>query len=237
MYANATITGFWYTHCKADTRLIKHSLTCLEKAIKVSQDNGLAAEVLASSWCNLFDIGCPFPQVIWPHRDGNHQNMLGQMQSLVALVNGSRRIMPQIVCMLEHDVLYPETYFLDVVKAATASPEISYFCNMNYIGMKETGYQLLIQQDRPMHQTSFRWSLLKQHLESRLSLCHEDKEHMVEDVKQPYATFMSRNPSVHVNTMCYHTSHYNVYSPNPTEGNAYWGDHRQWYPEGNKSPR
>lgn len=231
---NAHIVGFWYSHCGLHESLMKHSLTRLVLAKNHAAQHGIAVDIVCSVWRPL--SYCPFPQVVWPNHQGSNLNMLGQMKTLVAWVETSRAKFPQLVSMLEHDVLYPDSYFVDVFNNLDAQYDI--FCNMNYIGMKETGYQALVQLDRPMHQMSLRFAILPEHINSRIAHSHANIAHNVEpDTSAPHKVFETKWPAIHVNTMHYHTSHFNVYSADGTEGHLYWGDHRSWYPPDAKSPR
>jgi hypothetical protein len=133
------VLGIFCTHNNINPELLK---TVLNR-IKIAQENSLHCEVqiVTCSWEKIPDN--PFRGLITPFRVYGHLNYLLQIRQVMATYRHN-----DIICILEHDMLYPDNYF-DFVCDNWSEGKYGVY-NMNYIGMNDTGYLKVRQRDCPM---------------------------------------------------------------------------------------
>ena len=139
-----------------------------------------------------------------------------------------------VVCFLEHDVLYPEDYFDRVGGALVDNDDAVGVTNMDYIGLNHTGWVRVRERHEPLHQMSVRWDLAVRHFEEKCKDCIVEGGTFLEPsnrskfVKIP---FEDCRPSCHMNHTGHFTNHYATYERvADREEHPYWGDFRQYYP-------
>ena len=64
---------------------------------------------------------------------------------------------PDVVCFLEHDVLYPPDYFDRVAQTFRQNPGANVVSNLDYEGLNSTGWLAVKDRHEPMHQLSMRY--------------------------------------------------------------------------------
>lgn len=139
------VLGIFCTTNKIHPNLLKLTLDCIKNAADNAKN--CMVEVVTISWEII--PNCPFPNYITPYRNLGHLNYVLQMkQGLLKDPQNS-----DIVCILEHDVMYPDNYF-DVIVDNWSANHYG-VCNNNYIGMNQTGYLDVVQRHQPMSLMSF----------------------------------------------------------------------------------
>lgn len=194
---------------------IKKSLDTIEKAA-----DGVA-DIVTCVWNPI--EGNPFLEVISHMKSGGHLNQLIQiMQCLYTAKNIGEY---KWVSFLEHDVMYPEDYFM----FEDNDSENTIFTNMNYIGVCDRGFQDRKQHDQPFHQMTMRFNDAIKHCESILENAILTNSGLIEPQNMVVEMWYNTNPSVHINHGVHFTSHYSIYdSDNVNETNDYWGDHKDY---------
>lgn len=215
--SNKKLGIFYSNNTKPETfPAINKSLQTIKKA-----SNGVA-DIVTCVWNPIPNN--PFVELISWMQSGGHLNQL--LQILQCLYYAKRSGTYEWVSFLEHDVMYPEDYFM--------FEDFGYvnctFTNMNYIGICKEGFQERKQDDQPFHQMTMRFDEAIAHCERMLenaistnSGCIEPQEEMTR------RTWMSNNPSVHINHGSHFTSHFSIYdSINTKHNNEYWGYYKDY---------
>lgn len=225
------ILGIFYSNNAADPKIMRSSLRSLEAAVAASKGIG---EVRTCCWAPI--EGNPFKESPAIFRLGVHLSISMQILKVMYEAIEAKETW-DAVAYLEQDVLYPEWYFRWIGKLLEQNPQAEGVINLNYIGMRRFGFVRVNQRDEPMHQFSQRWDSALQHQEMVVRTCIRLGARCVEPddkskfVKIPYDENIQ--PSVHINHDKHFTSHNNIYSKEPwVEVHPYWGDFRQFYPEG-----
>lgn len=211
--------GIFYTNNKINKKIIEQSLTSIEKS---SNNN---AEIIYCGWEDVANFN--FTKIICDNRQWGHFNICYQILKALYI---TKKCGFENVYFLEHDVLYPPSYF-DGEKIEMVE------CNMNYIGMNQKGYQPLRQKDQPLHQLSMNFDFALQHFEKTLLSFIEGSGFNIEpQCHNKYINRYTSIPSIHMNQSVVTTSHFNVYGPANADSINYWGDFRQYYPPEESSP-
>lgn len=151
------ILGVFCTTNKISPVLLQTVLTQLKLAV---ESTTLAdVNIVTCSWKEIPDN--PFEGRITPFNDLGHLNYILQIKQ--ALVGSTA----DMVCMLEHDVLYPNNYFDEVVKNWDYNKYG--VCNNNYIGMNETGYLAVKERHQPYSLMSMAKFFLEQQLDYKVN--------------------------------------------------------------------
>jgi len=189
------------------------SLKSIEKAAEGK------ADILTCMWRN--EPENPFPEYIAWTQTFAHLNQLLQVMQLLYVARNINNY--KYVSFLEHDVLYPESYFdyPDVNEGEVIT-------NMNYMGICKDGFQGVPTKHEPFHQMTMRFDEAIAHCESILANALVNNSGLIE----PQVGNIIRtqwecvNPAVHINHGHHFTSHYNIYSSTDlSKTNPYWGNH------------
>jgi glycosyltransferase involved in cell wall biosynthesis len=225
-----SVLGCWYSNNDIHPEILR---ACLDRLAIAQECSGHQVHVRTCTW-EPIDRN-PFRGYITHFRHGSH---LGIALQILRVLYEARheQIRPDVVCFLEHDVLYPEDYFDRVADALCATPEKMGVVHMDYIGMNHTGWCDVTCRQAPMHQLSLRYPVALDHLESVQRQCIlKAAVNLEPEDRSKFALlpFVGDRPSVHINHSRHFTSHYNCYARD-SGGNTvhpYWGDFRQYYPE------
>lgn len=241
------ILGVFCTNNKINSLLLQ---TVLQKLSLAVENTGSAdVEIVTVSWQPIDDN--PFESLVSPFRELGHLNYILQLKEALTTHQAD------IVCILEHDVLYPPHYFETVIN------EWDYckygLWNENYIGMNETGYQRVKERHHPMSMLSCAYGYICKQLDIKLNECvrriHEHDGWEVRhgwvcvepDNKEDFKKlpFTDRWPAIHVNMNHlgaygtgkegknhHFTSHCEVCyeSQGSEEDRNDWGDYAQLFP-------
>lgn len=153
------ILGVFCTTNKLHPDLLKTVLKCIQAA----RDNTTEAEVeiITCSWEPIPDN--PFKGLLTPFRNMGHLNYLLQMKQVSLAASAD------IVCMLEHDVLYPPQYFNEVIRNWDFGKYgVTYD---NYIGMNETGYLDVKERHQPMSLMSMAKFYFDRNIDAKINQC------------------------------------------------------------------
>jgi Glycosyl transferase family 2 len=225
-----TVLGCWYTNNVVHPKILRASLNRLALAQKNSRQR---VEVLTCSWETI--AGNPFPAYLTHFRLGVHLGIAMQILRILYEAEAAG-LTPDLVCFLEHDVLYPEDYFDRMARAVHERLDRLGASNLDCIGMNHTGWCQVICRQEPMHQMALRFPYAVEHLEQVQRACivqaavnlePDDKSILV---RLPY---QGDRPSVHINHNHHFTSHPNCYARDSVGEtfHPYWGPFQQYYPE------
>jgi hypothetical protein len=200
---------FYSNNDKPETQAtIKKSL----ETIKIAAEG--KADILTCMWQPQEDN--PFQEYLAWTRTYSHLNQLLQIMQLLYVAKQTGQY--ETVSFLEHDVLYPDDYFeFKIPKKGEL------LCNMNYIGMKKTGFQDRNQNDQPFHQMTMRFEAAINHCERILPNALIRNAGLIEP-EWKRVNWNSKNPSIHVNHGSHFTSHFSIYSNETKSTHEYWGD-------------
>lgn len=228
----AKILGCWYSNNGINPKIIKSSLDSIKRA----KDCYSNAQIRTCNWSHI--EGNPFKEYISLYKMGVHLGIILQILRIFYEEDkwGNKY---DIVSFLEHDVLYPEDYFHRVNMAFHDASAPLTVVNLDYIGMNQTGWLDVIQRDEPMHQLSFRTSIIKEHFDLLMKEAIMNGNVFLEG--EEYASvkipFKGKEPACHINHSKHFTSHFNCYAKNSNGkvNHPYWGNYKQYYPDGEKS--
>lgn len=153
--------GIWYSNNAAPSKVLNASLGSIKRAADLSR-----AEVRVST-CPWEHInGNPFYEVLAEFKDGpGHLNIVRQQRQCMDMVNRlSEHWRPDVVCFLEHDVMYPPDYFDRVARAFRENPAAPVVSNLDYEGLNATGWLQVKERHEPLHQLSMRYGLAVENL-------------------------------------------------------------------------
>lgn len=151
-----SILGVFCTTNKIHPDLLKLTLGKLKIAADSTQNADVG--IVTCSWEPIPDVHkYADDAIVTPFKGMGHLNYILQIKQVLANFSGD------IVCMLEHDVMYPPNYFDRVVEEWSDGKYGVTFDN--YIGMNETGYQDVKERHQPMSLMS----MAKFYLESNLN--------------------------------------------------------------------
>lgn len=132
------ILGLWYTNNSAPPQLLQRSLgTVVEAQMGTTHDIRIgtcAWEPVAKN---------PFPQVLagdWVRSLSGHSAIIQQIRAAWRVGQGEDDWRPDVVCFLEHDVLYAPGYFDRIGNEFAADPDLQVVSHLDYIGLNETGW-------------------------------------------------------------------------------------------------
>lgn len=226
--------------------------------IKTARDSATIAHVhvVVCAWEHVPDN--PFEEMITPFRDLLHMNYILQIKEVLHTHEAD------IVCILEHDVLYPKNYFDEVMRHWNYAKYGVW--NDNYIGMNETGYLKVKQRHQPFSMMSAAKFYLEKILDQKLNECvrriHKPDGWEVKygwtcvepDNKDDFQKIPFTNvlPAIHVNMNHmggwgtgsegknhHFTSHCEVCYESDSKGvtkRTDWGDYAQYFPFPQSNP-
>lgn len=188
------------------------SLRSIEKAAKNK------ADIVTNMWTSYSEN--PFYETIAWTRTSSHLNQI--LQVLQCLYTAQKMFPYKYVSFLEHDVLYAEGYF------DYQDFEDDVICNMNYIGMNNSGFQSLNQRDKPTSQLTMKFDYAIQHFSNLVPNALIRNAGFLEPLSY-IKEWNSKYSNIHVNHGRHFTSHFNCYSKtNIIQYNDYWGDHSRY---------
>lgn len=127
----------------------------------------------------------------------------------------------EYVSFLEHDVLYPESYF--------DFPDFergNVLTNMNYGGVNKDGWQKRLQNDEPFHQMTMRFEDAIEHCERILPNALKTNSGNIETDYLNRIQWTCLNEAIHINHGVHFTSHNCIYDKKePYQIHPYWGEH------------
>ena len=224
------ILGCWYSNCGISSKIITASLNSIQRAKEACED----VNIVTCNWSHIKDN--PFEEHVTLYKQGVHLGIILQMLRIL-YEEEKKGNKYDAVSFLEHDVLYPDDYFQKVKQAFRSNPMT--VINMNYIGMNQTGWLDVVQRDRPMHQFTFQYAIIMKHFDSLLREAVMNGNVILEGnrystVQIPYAGI---KPACHINHSKHFTSHFNCYAKDARGkiNHPYWGNYRQYYPDGERS--
>lgn len=225
----SNILGIWYTGNSAHPHILKASLESIHLAVSQSSTK---VDVVVSSWRktpNQWFVESCAPRVVTDFKVGNHFGIVCQLLKVLWEKLDSFTYL----CFLEHDVLYPPTYFDQACRTLDENESKLGVFNTNYIGFRKEGWCLKSQSDLPTHQLTMKLKIAIEHLESLLRVYILNGFKCLEpDNKEDFLKVsFSGPPSVHINHTHHLTSHYNVFSKIPfAKVHDFWGDVVNYYP-------
>lgn len=198
------ILGVWYTNNGAPVPLMQKSLDTIRKA---KESSVYDVVVGACSWAPIPNN--PFPTA-YAGEDikklPGHHAIIKQIDNAWRVAEASRKDwVPDVVCHLEHDVLYPPGYFDRIGDAFAAHPNADVVSHLDYIGLNATGWLNVKERHEPLHQLAMRAARAKENLQRAAGECERQGWAYLEPdhardrrwwVRIPYEGFA---PSVHVN--------------------------------------
>lgn len=242
------VLGVWYTNNAAPIRLLQASLRTVQTA---AADSRHEVRVGTCAWAAV--PGNPFPEVVAGpdiRTPAGHAAIIKQVRAAWAAATEDGWE-PDLVCFLEHDVLYPAEYFTRVGDAAALNPDAPVVSHRDYIGLNATGWQGVRERHEPLHQLALRPAVARANLDRAAADCvrqgwaYLEPDHglpRADWAQVPYAGFA---PAVHVNWEPDRgggrrfTSHGEVcYEPVSTLGpngtpltvHPYWREATAWWP-------
>lgn len=160
------VLGVWYSNNAAPPKVLKASLDSIKRAKDLSRAD---VTVMTCPWEPV--AGNPFAEVLAKFKDGpGHLNIVRQQRQCVewwsdesdSYVGESMQSLmgdPDVVCFLEHDVIYPPDYFDRVAKAFRENPAAPVVSNLDYEGLNATGWLAVRERHEPLHQLSMRYDV------------------------------------------------------------------------------
>jgi len=198
--------GVYYTD-NSIPKIIEYTLNSL-------RDISLNKHLVDIKTCSWFKINNnPFDSKRALTNSKNHLNIIIQILQLLYSVDPNQY---KYVCFLEHDVIYPEEYFL--------FPEFDTgcLCNANYIGLCDTGFQLSAPNHQPLHQMIMIFDEAVHHFEQRIKTAIKDVVLNLEP-DDNRTTWTSSKACIHINHGHHFTTHYKTYQNLAYKNYPGWG--------------
>lgn len=174
------------------------------------------ADIVVCIWENMPNV--PFHQISSWYRSQSHLNQL--LQIMQCLYTAKTMGQYDYVSFLEHDVMYPKSYF-----DFPDFPNGQVLTNMNYGGVCKDGWQRRTQNDEPFHQMTMRFDDAIAHCLSILPNALVTNSGMIETQTLKRIQWDCPNQPVHINHGVHFTSHNSIYDKgNLTEIHPYWGN-------------
>lgn len=236
------VLGVWYTNNAAPEPLLQKSLQTIHAAKSESFHD---VRVTTSVWNPI--AGNPFPTAVAGpdiREKQGHGAIVRQIADAIRLAD-TNDWEPEIICHLEHDVLYPPGYFDRMADAYIQNDSPPVILNQDYIGLNSSGWLKTIEHQEPLHQMAIRKDVELENLERALKECNKQGWSYLEP---DYGTNLSKRvrlpvdgftPAVHVGHQNRLTNHHETtyeklssMGPNgqPLSVHSFWGDHRKWWP-------
>lgn len=228
------ILGVWYSNNAAPNDLIRKSLGTIYNAQKHATHE---VEVRTCPWESI--NGNPFKELLAKEKLGNHLGIIRQIRQLLNESDGVSSW--DIICFLEHDVLYPENYFDKVGDAFANNDNAQVVMNDDYEGLNGTGWLKVRERHAPpMHQLSMRYEFALDNLDRAEQECLRQGWAYLEPDSGPngdrshwlHLPVTGLMPAIHVNHPRRFTSHGEVVYEQHSNGKTWhdhWGDMRQWW--------
>lgn len=225
------ILGCFYTDNHIHREILQRSMNTIINA--ASHTYGGEIRLAACTWQLTANNADRFAQFISHLKVRSHHTMVSQILRNIYETAAWR---PDYICFLEHDVLYPPNYFDRVFKVFEQQPKLKVVANGRYIGVNQDGWQKLIRDDNPLHQLSMTATFARQHFESMLRRTIMEHVINLEPEGSIYRLAPADPPAIHVNHAQNFTGHGECYASADETDIPYWGNYRDYYPEGERSP-
>jgi hypothetical protein len=227
----AIILGCWYSNNGINQQILTASLRSIEKAVLASD---VPVHVKTCTYSKPPDSS--FTNYLAHCQMASHLGIAMQILRLI-LEADSEGMHYDIVCFLEHDVLYPESYFSTVARAMENDPASTGVINCGYLGLNQTGWLKIREQQYPMHQTSLRGQYARAHIQRIVEDCIVKGAVALEPDPAKLFKLHGDTPSVHINHGRHFTSHYDTFVKDSGGwlDHPYWGNFRAFYPDGEKA--
>ncbi len=165
------VLGIWYSNNAAPVKVLNASLGSIKRAQELSRAD---VRVATCSWEPI--DGNPFKMwaLDWKRRDlTGHRAIVAQQKWLLGV--GAENLFgehhmnrsdppPDVVCFLEHDVLYPPDYFDRVARAFRENPAAPVVSNLDYEGLNATGFLAVKERHEPLFALSLRYDFAVENL-------------------------------------------------------------------------
>ncbi len=235
------ILGIWYSNNSAPVKVLKASLDSIKRAADLSRAD---VTVVTCPWESI--LGNPFDEFVAPSncRTGpGHLNIVRQQQQCVRYFEKMIRDREaDVICFLEHDVLYPPDYFDRVQQTFRQHSWAIVVSNLDYEGMNATGWLAVRERHEPMHQLSLRYDVAIANLERAEADCKRQGWAFLEpnhDDEPGRAAQWARTrvkgvmPSIHINHTAGRLTSHGETVFHPTSGgktyHPFWGDFAQYW--------
>lgn len=208
-----TRLGIFYTNNKIKDEVLDSSLASIQKSVQISNNvEVIVCPQISDRQKYFFEIDSIF-------KNNHHPNIASQILQCLSVLNNYSNF--KYISFLEHDVLYPEDYFMfDDFEENCA-------CNENYIGISKIGFQKSNGIDLPLHQMTMKADFAKSHFEKLLIKYLYGQFEMLEPSGNIKKIF-NKNPSMHVNHGKNFTSHFQTYKKEYADKNEYWGEYYKY---------
>ncbi len=233
------VLGVWYSDNTAPEGLLRKSLETARSAQDWANRSGQhAAKVIAVPWSEVGGTAVR-QDVFRGEQRRSHAAIVGAIRQAVRTADSESDMAVDVVCCLEHDVLYPPDYFTTVADTFGRFPAANVVSNLDYIGLSAQGWQPVKERHEPLHQLSFRAPVLAANLDRAAADCERDGWCLLEPqgdrpdwVRVGASPGLGVMPSVHVNHIAGRfTGHGDVcYGPAAADRHPHWGEARKWWP-------
>lgn len=205
--------GIFYSNLSVPPKYLERVLRQLEKA------RG-DIDIIACPWHPIPNN--PFPELDWPYHVSSHLTITLQ---ILKLLHTAQAIGPyEYVFFLEHDVLYPESYF----EFEPFTEDV--LSNSNYMGLGEDGFLPDHLPQEPLHQIVMRLPAAIEHFTSILPAALTMGTLIIEPWGRSSKTRQSAEPTVHINHGMHFTTHHRIYAKDaPKPSQPYWGAASTWW--------
>lgn len=197
------VLGVWYSNNSAPPPLLQKSLGTIKRAADLSRAD---VRVVTCPWEPIPDN--PFPETLATFKNGpGHLNIVRQQRQAIDFgrhgEGPGEAFVPDVVCFLEHDVLYPPDYFDRVAKAFVQNPAAPVVSNLDYEGLNAAGWLAVRERHEPLHQLSMRYDVALANLDRAEAEAVASGQCLLEPQgdRKDWARLPPRGrmPSVHVN--------------------------------------
>lgn len=229
------LLGLWYSDNSAPRSLLQHSLVSVLKARGETLKH--AVTIAGCVWEPIPGFEGFGLSLFEGVKTRSHSAILSQIEQAYrkATANGEEF---DGVCLLEHDVLYPENYFDRVGDALALNPNAPVVSNRDYIGLNGTGWLKTKVYDHPLHQLTLRPEKFLSNLErAREEAGKGGQVYLEPDRGGDTSTWVELNatgsmPAVHVNHTARFTNHGEVCyeAQGYTATHSHWGEAKNWWP-------
>lgn len=222
------IFGCWYSDNSAPERTLAASLASVERAVASARHS--RPEVATCVWRSISRN--PFPELIAYYQQRTHLNIVTQILRIIASW-APIADMSDVVCFLEHDVLYPEDYFDRVSQAFSASDSLRGTVNLDYIGLNQSGWLEAQHRHEPLHQISVRYRHARRHFRAMLFRLVTEPVLALEPPTDGFTRipYRGERPSCHINHPNTFTSHFRIYESDAggRKYHPYWGNAAEYF--------
>jgi hypothetical protein len=200
-----------------DAVLLGEVIRLIDGARRYALSEGLAVDVIAGSW-EALAVPSGMENMVFPYHHDGHLNILLQLSKILNIYKQRYPDEKVLVCLLEHDVLYHETYLHGAARFFEQGGAGRTGVNARgFIGLNQTGYCADKWKHYPLSMMSVDLDYLLPHVEEKIQEClvHgvcviEPDRKLLDDCTPGHA------PAIHVNCNLtgrshHFTNHYDSY--------------------------